>query len=205
MQVVCIDMWVPYRDAARLVLPQAQVIVDKFHVVRMANEALDGVRKAIRADLTDAQRRTLMHDRFLLLKRRRDLEPREAFLLETWTGNFPRLAAAYAAKEAFYAVWEETARVPATARYDAWLASLTPELAEAFRPIITAVGNWREEIFAYFDQPVTNAYTEAFNRLIGDTNRLGRGYSFEVLRAKMLHAEPRKNARPRYDRDSWVA
>lgn len=27
----------------------------------------------------------------------------------------------------------------------------------------------------------------------------------EVLRAKMLHAELRKNARPRYDRDIWVA
>lgn len=47
--------------------------------------------------------------------------------------------------------------------------------------------NWHDEIFAYFDQPVTNAYTESANNLIRVMQRLGRGYSFEVLRAKTLY------------------
>ncbi len=45
------------------------------------------------------------------------------------------------------------------------------------------------EILAYFDHPVTNAYTESLNSLIRVMNRLGRGYSFEALRAKLLFAE----------------
>lgn len=36
---------------------------------------------------------------------------------------------------------------------------------------------------------MTNAYTESLNSLIRATDRIGRGYSFEVLRAKMLWAE----------------
>jgi transposase len=51
------------------------------------------------------------------------------------------------------------------------------------------VHNWHDEIFAYFEQPITNAYTESVNRLAKDMNRMGRGYSFEVIRARMLYNE----------------
>ena len=41
----------------------------------------------------------------------------------------------------------------------------------------------------YFDHPVTNAYAGSLNNLIRVMNRLGRGYSFEALRAKILFTE----------------
>ena len=40
VEIVSMDMWKPYRRAFQTVLPQARIVVDKFHVVRMANEAL---------------------------------------------------------------------------------------------------------------------------------------------------------------------
>ncbi len=55
--------------------------------------------------------------------------------------------------------------------------------------MLTAWRNWETHILAYFDHPVTNAHTESLNNLIRATDRLGRGYSFEALRAKMLWAE----------------
>jgi hypothetical protein len=39
---------------------------------------------------------------------------------------------------------------------------------------------------AYFDHPISNAYTEALNGVAKTINRAGRGYSFEVLRARLL-------------------
>jgi len=48
------------------------------------------------------------------------------------------------------------------------------------------MGNWGEEIFAYFDHRYTNAAIEALKGLIKTVNRIGRGYSFRTLRAKML-------------------
>jgi len=83
------DMWRPYRDATRAVLPQATIVVDKFHIVRMANDAVEFPRTAIRADLTTSQRRGLMHDRFVLLKRERDLTDQERLLMDGWTKNYP--------------------------------------------------------------------------------------------------------------------
>jgi hypothetical protein len=67
-------------------------------------------------------------------------------------------------------------------------------MAPVFKELTTAVRNWHVEIFAYFDQPITNAYTESVNRLAKDMNRMGRGYSFEVIRARMLYdAKARKD------------
>ena len=37
IEYVTMDMWKPYKDAVNTVLPHAKVIVDKFHVVRIAN------------------------------------------------------------------------------------------------------------------------------------------------------------------------
>jgi transposase len=48
------------------------------------------------------------------------------------------------------------------------------------------MANWRHEIFNYFDQRLTNAATESLNGLAKIMNRLGRGYSFDVLRARLL-------------------
>ena len=106
VRYVAIDMWNPYRDAVDAELPQAKIVVDKFHVVRMANQCLEDVRKALRAELEPKQRRGLMHDRFVLLKRRHDLTDEEYLKLSGWTVNYPMLGVAYDAKEAFYGIWE---------------------------------------------------------------------------------------------------
>lgn len=198
---VAIDMWNPYREAVRQLLPHAKVIVDKFHVLRQANQAVEVVRKSLRASLTPKQRRTLMHDRFVLLKRRHDLTDQEALLLSGWAENFPALKAVYELKEAFFDIYRCQSRQQALLAYAGWRQSIPAELAEAFRPLTTAVENWQDEIFAYFDHRLTNAYTESLNNLIRLINRVGRGYSFEALRAKILFTEGvQKVKRPPFER-----
>jgi transposase len=189
VKCVAMDMWEPYKDAVRDVMPQARIMVDKFHVVRMANECLEVVRKGIRSSLSEKQRRGLMHDRFILLKREAKLEGLDRITLESWTKNYPALGAAYRAKEEFFGIYDAMTVQEAMQRFKVWEVSLTPEIKDAFYPLTRAVNNWMPEIMAYFDHPVTNAYTESLNNLIRVMNRLGRGYSFEALRAKILFTE----------------
>jgi transposase len=201
VQYVAMDMWNPYREAVEALMPQATILIDKFHVVRMANEALETIRKAQRAQLTTKERRGLMRDRFVLLKRRHDLTDKEYLKLSGWTANYPMLGAAYDAKEAFYGIWDMDARAEAERAYAIWRDNLTPEVREAFHPLVRAMENWHPYIFAYFDHAITNAYTESLNNLIRVMNRLGRGYSFEALRAKILFSEGiHKVKRPNFKR-----
>ena len=204
VQYVAMDMWTPYRDAVTAVLPDARIVIDKFHVVRMANDAVEKVRKSLREQLTPKQRRGLMHDRFVLLKRERDLNDKERLLLDGWTKNYPELGAAYSLKEGFYGIYEGSGSLQAAiAAYEAWNKAVAPEVRDAYSDLIRAWTNWQPWILGYFDHPVTNAYTESLNSLIRVMNRPGRGYSFEALRAKILFTESAHKktlAKPKFER-----
>lgn len=186
VEVLAMDMWPAYRKLAENLLPNAQVVIDKWHVTKYADIGMETIRKSHRAGLTSAMRRRLVKDRFLLLSRGHRLKPEQRLIMETWTNHFPDLAAAYAAKEAFYDIYDSPDRKSAEAALVVWQDSLTPDMEGAFSQLLSALKNWREPIFNYFDVRVTNAYTEAMNGLIKISNRGGRGYSFEVLRAKTL-------------------
>ncbi|WP_434782447.1 ISL3 family transposase [Ferrovum myxofaciens] len=194
VQFCSIDMWTPYKDAIELVMPQAKIVIDKFHVLKMANEAFERVRKSYRESLTPKQRRGLMHDRFVMLKREHDLTDQEALKLSGWLKNYPELGQAYRLKEDFFKIYDAKTPEDALARFSAWDRAVTHEVRDAFFDLIKAWRNWQPYIISYFDrplagQPITNAYTECLNGLIRVMDRLGRGYSFEALRAKILFAE----------------
>lgn len=186
IEIVCIDMWQPYRKVIREVL-QASIVIDKFHAVKMANEALDQVRKEVRASLSDKQRRTLMRDRYILLRRNSELKDKDRLILETWLHNFSVLRQAYDLKEQFFQIWDASDKEEAYIRYLAWQSRITPEVSNAFSPITLTVEEWGDELFNYFDNRITNAYTESLNSLTRVAARLGRGYSFDVLRARLLY------------------
>jgi len=198
VEIVSMDMWKPYRRAVQAVLPQARIVVDMFHVVHMANEALEKVRKGLRKELTANQRRTLKGDRKILLKRAHDVSDRERLIMETWMGAFPQLLAAYEHKERFYHIWDCATRRDAEQALAAWIDDIPQGQKEVWKELVSAVSGWREEMLTYFetDIPVTNAFTESINRLAKDKNRDGRGYSFEVMRARMLYTTKHKKKTP---------
>lgn len=57
-------MYHVYKQVVRATLPQARIVVDRFHIQRMANDALEKLRKRIRKDLPARQRLKLKDERF---------------------------------------------------------------------------------------------------------------------------------------------
>jgi transposase len=201
--VVVIDMWKPYRELVREFLPRAVIVVDKFHVLKKANEAVMVVRRRVRDGLQPAQRQRCMtnsperkgkgkRSRFLLLKRAHRLNEKERRTLREWKEDYPEIAAVYDLKEELYDIWGLRGRFLAERRYDAWVRKVRAsphDLRPAFHDLLRAVENWRKEVFNYFDQPYTNGQTEARNNVIKTMQRQGRGYDFETVRARMLYRE----------------
>lgn len=207
VRIVTIDMHRPYLEAAQAALPKALVVVDKWHVLKYANQGLETVRKGLRASLTPKVRRRLMHDRHILLKRRHALDASELVFLHDWMERFPQLRAAYELKEGFYGIYSAKDKYEAKRRYLDWLMSVPKEMEAPFHELLRAVDNWQDHIFSYFDTEarVTNAYTESLNALIKQVHRNGRGYSFPAIRAKILFSNGvRKTRRPRFQRSDWA-
>lgn len=185
VRVVAIDMWRAYKKVASVMLPKAAVVVDKFHIVRTANYCMERVRIRLGKTQQAGERREWMRSKHLLNMRPESLNEKQRFNLDMWLDNEPEMAAAYHLKESFYRIYE-LPKAEAVAAFDAYPSSVPKHLKADFKTLLTSMKNWRTEILAHFDHPVTNAYTEALNGVAKVINRAGRGYSYEVLRARLL-------------------
>lgn len=186
-EVVTMDMWQPYRAAVEYAMPQAVIIVDKWHVMRMANDVMDLARRRYQGLLNAKERKNLKARKAMFLRRPFQLSPQEQLDLDGWLKNTPELRGAYECKEEFMSIWQHRKLKPAHDALHAWRASIPPHLKGLFRPVVTATRNWEPYILNYFDNGrYTNAPTEARNRVIKMINRLGAGYSFDAIRARAL-------------------
>lgn len=90
----------------------------------------------------------------------------------------------------FYWIWDTPDPDEGHLRYSQWRhRCMSSNSKDAYKDLVRAVDNWHVEIFNYFDKRLTNAYTESINSIIRQVERMGRGYSFDALRAKILFNE----------------
>lgn len=190
IEVVCQDMYHEYRTIARKYLPKATVVVDKFHVVKKANEAVEKFRRTLNATLPKSERVKLKNQRKILLARNHTIQDGTREKLDYWFAQSPALESVYWLKERFYDVYLAADAAEAEKRYARWLLMIDekPEFQPFFRELLSSMKNWHRDIFTYFEHPFTNAYVEGVNRLLDDLQRAGRGYTFDVIRAKALLA-----------------
>ncbi len=189
---VCTDMWRPFKKSFGTFMPTARIVIDKYHVVEKASRALDEERKKYQAQLSKNERVFVKKSiRWLTLKRPANLTAAEQKALIEVQRDIPDLAEAYDYKEAFYRIYDELEKEAAMRAFEAWEKRLPAKGMDGFRVLAKTVHNHYEDIFAYWDSPsqITNAYTECLNGLIKIANRMGRGYSFEIIRAKTLYAK----------------
>lgn len=192
---VCSDMYRPFEDTLKSTMPNAQWVIDHFHVVAKANEALDFVRRSVQADLPKKQRIKTKKGLAYTLKMRYSklsTEDQEKIRLIRSNPKLAVLAQAYDLKEDFFDIYDNNkeSRDNAIAAFKAWELSIPPEpVFDKFREVAEMVYNHYEAIFNWWICPsaISNGYTECINRLIRENNLRGRGYSFEILRGRTLY------------------
>lgn len=195
VQWVSSDMYCPFWKSIARHTPNATWVIDRFHVVKGANEALDAMRKGLQGALDKKGRLELKKGlAYVLRMRTSDLGPSEASALRELRTDptYSSLMTAYDLKEDFFDIYDEhpISRDDAEDAFNEWRGSIPEDkVFEPFRALAKAVENHREFIFNYWDCPsrISNSYTECANRLINENDMRGRGYSFDTLRARTLY------------------
>ncbi len=185
---VVLDMWGPYKDVIREQLPHARMVIDKYHVVEKASTMLERLRIQLQSEMDKRDRLKMKKRlRWALLrrngKRTEEDEKKLAYIRE----YHPRLAEAYDLSEAFHAIFELDSRAEAEAAFKDWAAMITPEYDDSYGRVVRMVNQYYDSIFNYFDLRLTNAFTEARNGILKLANRMGRGYSFDIIRGRYLY------------------
>ena len=188
IRVVAIDQCAAYAHAVRAVLPHATIVVDHFHVQRLANDMVTKVRRRVTWENRDRRGRKAdpewANRRRLLTARERLTPQRMNRMWDQCTTGDPsgQLLAAYIAKEhlrdllALAKHRTDRSRISdALYRFGAWCALFAdvPEI----RSLAETVDTWWPELEAFLTLNITNARTEGSNLAIKTIKRAGRGFT----------------------------
>ncbi|MEQ1346078.1 ISL3 family transposase [Acinetobacter seifertii] len=186
---VCIDMSIPFKRLFQSYLPNATLVIDKFHVTGMVSEIMEKECKEIQKQFNKIARlQDKKNLRWLTLKQPHSLNDQEHAMLEDMAKTMPKLKLMYDVKEDFYKIYDCESKEEAKQKFKNWVDNIPGDLPQ-FKDVARTVANHYDDIFAYWDAPfsISNAYTAGHNDLTTVVHRLGHGYSFDVIRAKMLY------------------
>ena len=182
IEAVVIDPFAGYKAAVREQAPHAARIADRFHVERLATQALTDVRCRRQQEITGHRGRkgdwfyAARHD---LLRARENLTNAgrrrltAAFRADRWD----ELECAWTLKEMLRDVYRSTDRNTAEAALADWHRCAGDyDVAETNR-LAKTLRAWEPELLAYFDCRLTNGPTEGVNRIIKAVKRQGFGYT----------------------------
>jgi transposase len=176
LQVVCMDMWAAYANLVREHAPSAQILFDRFHIVKHLNEAVDGVRRDLWRRLTAKERTTFKGTRWLLLKNPWNLTGNQKERLSTLVQWNTPLVRAWYLKEAFQLFW--TYKQPWRARQHLikWINSAMRSKLEPFKKFAQMLRSHFDGILPWTKIRVSNGAVEGMNNKIKSISHRSFGF-----------------------------
>ena len=185
---VVIDIWKPYEVVIGQQLPDARIVIDRVHVLKEASSRLEELRKHLQTKLSSEDRvRLKKYLRWSLLRSEHNRKEKDLENIEYIKKHYPELYLVLTIKEAFFSIYDAPNRASGEKAFQDWKGSIPKDFRKYYGPVANMVDRHHRDIFNYFECHITNGYTEAMNGIIRAMNRLTRGDSFEILRAKSLY------------------
>jgi transposase len=177
LKAITVDLARAFIRAIKDKAPQATIVFDRFHVQRLAHDALDEVRRAEVRELEELDdRQALKKTRWPLLKRPWNLHGFEAEKLSLLQRRNRRLYRAYLLKEALCQILDGRQVNVARRKLGEWFAWATRSRLEPFRKLAHTIRDHIDGILAYVRSGLSNGRTEALN---GKTRTITRrSYGF---------------------------
>ncbi len=170
---VSMDMSPAFISGAAAHLPKAAVTYDKFHVVKILNEALDKVRQAEQKKNPLLLKRT----RYLWLKNPGKLTAKQQEQLKTLSKENLRTMKAYQMKLTFQDIYRGTPDIRiARAAIKKWLSWAVRSRLEPMKAFARTLKSHMEGVLRYFKSGLTAGASEGMNSRIQYIKRRARGF-----------------------------
>ncbi|MGH3711610.1 MAG: ISL3 family transposase [Pseudonocardiaceae bacterium] len=181
LEFVTMDMSAGYIAEVRKRAPQAEIVFDPFHVVKLANEAVHKVRRTeARIGKGSDEADVLKGSRWALLKVPENLTPKERFRLSDVAALNARVYRAYLLKEELRAMYWCSPR-RASHHLDCWLRWASRSKLKPFVTLANTIRTHRAGILAAIDLGLSNGRMEGLNNKIGVLKH--RAYGFHSAAA----------------------
>ena len=187
VMATAMDMWPAFMNAATEILPQAQIVHDRFHVAKHLNESVDLVRKQENRALLKEGDKTLVGAKYLFLKRTENLGEEALARFEELRDSKLKVARAWAIKELFDDFWSLEFLADAMDFFKDWFRWATHC---RLKPVIKVAKRLKKHwngLEGYILHLISNAAAEGFKSKIQNIKASARGFrNFDNFRYAIL-------------------
>jgi len=179
VEVAAIDMSPAFEKGVAQHLPNARIVFDRFHVMKLAGEAVDSVRKELRAEGADVKGAL-----WALRGNWEGLKDHQRQLRIQLCAQHKELGRALALRESLQDTWEWPGPASAAMHLKGWCSWAVRSRLSAFKKLAATIKDHWQGILAFYPHRITSAAIEAINGIIQTARRRARGFrNFDNLRA----------------------
>ena len=168
---ISIDMSPSFIAGTMDEFPQANIVFDKFHIIKLLNEAMDNVRKSERKE-----HHILKNHKYTFLKKESKLSDKQRSERDELIHLLPTIGEAYRLKELFNDLWSFTDKDEASAFLTFWCDMVDESKVIPFKKFVMMIKAHWTGILNYFKYNVTNGVLEGINSKVQLAKRRARGY-----------------------------
>ena len=176
IEAVAMDMSAAFQAAVRKNLPQATIVFDHFHVIKLMNERLTELRRELARQAEEQESAVLKGTRWLLLMGQEHLEEDAQKQLQQALDLNQPLATAYYLKEDLRQIWDAKNLTQGRRALDRWIAKAEASEIKQLIKMANTLRDHREGILAYFKHHISTGPLEGTNNKIGAIQRHAYGY-----------------------------
>ena len=170
VEEVCIDMSPAFIKGVAESLPEAAVTFDKFHAVKIINDAVDQVRRA-----EQKQQGVLRGTRYIWLRNPDTLSERQRTTLESLPTRHLKTARAYHIRLAFQELYDQPSEAAASYLKKWYFWATHSRLEPVIDAAHTVKRHW-DGILRWFNSKIANGLIEGINSLVQAAKAKARGY-----------------------------
>lgn len=182
VETVSVDMWKAYLSSIEEILPKADIVHDRFHLIKYLNDAIDKVRRR-----EVKHHEELKNSRFVLLKNKENLTDNQQIIFEHIQAANYQVSKAWRVREDFKDIFASASIEDAFPLFIKWGASVLNTNIKEVIKVAKMFNNHLKGVINALTQSYSNAMAERLNGKIQEIKTVGRGYrTFADFRSAIL-------------------
>ena len=188
IEVVSCDIWRAYITVAVECFPNAEVVIDRFHVVKALNAVLDTQRKHLRREFKEEA--CFKKIKWKLFKRSEKCSDEDYTLLQKAFDKSWLLGELYQMRVTFNSMFDVAPNKKTLSEsLEFWIKHAIELNYEPLNQLAKTIKKWKTQIAAFASEHISNAATEGLNNYLRYFKRISFGLpNFENMRIRILMA-----------------
>ena len=191
LQAICSDLWKPYLKVIKRKVPEAVHILDRFHIMKYLNEAVDNTRIQETSQLKkDGYEPILEKSRWCWLRNKKNRKKSQVAKLRELVQYNLKTVRCFLLKEAFQHLWTYKTWRGAENYFKEWSTKAMRSKLPEIKKVVKSLRKHQDLLLNYFfvKERLSNSIVEGFNLKAKLTMRKSYGFRmFETIEVALYH------------------